>query len=310
MNQSITPVFANNPIDRKDAKRCDFKLSADASASSCNKLARRYLLLHKGQVLNFDGESFVDASLLPSMLLELLLEQPLWVYLGELEQQDYVAIGVNTELFESLLEMGFEAVAIRQMVSEQLITDEYLSIVAQGNSLLSWHVNHGFCAKCGAKSRLCHGGWRRDCDACGTEHFPRTDPVVIMLVTHGDKCLLGRGANFPEGRYSCLAGFMEPGETMAQGALRELHEEAGIIGGDVTFLFDQPWPFPSNLMMGVHVEAKTTEICLDTNELTDAMWVDKQEVKRVLAGATDGPFEPPQRVAIARNLLEYWCGQA
>lgn len=308
MSQSITPVFANNPIDRQDAKRSNFKLNVNASSQDdgdSRDLARRFLLLHKGQVLRLDESCFLSAARLPAFI----FEQPLWVYLGELEQLDYVAIGINTAIFESLVALNFAAVPIRQMVSEQLLSDELLSIVAQGNALLSWHVNHGFCAKCGAKSQLAYAGWRRDCEVCGAEHFPRTDPVVIMLVTYGDKCLLGRGANFPEGRYSCLAGFMEPGETIAQGALRELHEEAGIVGGEVTFLFDQPWPFPSNLMIGVHVSAKTTEICLDTNELADAMWVDKQEIKRILAGATDGVCAPPQRVAIARNLLEYWCAQ-
>ena len=298
---SIKPVFTTNPIDRKDVKRSDYRLSAEAD------LEQRFLLLHKGQVVSLKGEYFVKADPLP----QVVFEQPLWVYLGELENIDYVAVGVNTKLFETLNEQGFEAIPIRQMVLDELLSDDFLSIIAEGNSLLSWHVNHGFCAKCGAKSELAHGGWRRDCPSCGAEHFPRTDPVVIMLVTYsdmeGDKCLLGRGVNFPEGRYSCLAGFMEPGETIAQGARRELFEEAGIVGGQVTFLFDQPWPFVSNLMMGVHVEAKTVELNIDKNELADAMWVDKQEVKRILAGATDGPFEPPQRVAIARNLLEYWC---
>ena len=296
-NSNIAPIFSTNPIDRKDVKRRDYRLRAESS------LEQRFLLLHKGQVVSFKGEYFVKADSLP----QVVFEQPLWVYLGELENIDYVAIGVNSKLFEALYEQNFEAIPIRQMVLDELLGDDFLSIIAEGNSLLSWHVNHGFCAKCGAKSELAHGGWRRDCPSCGAEHFPRTDPVVIMLVTYGDKCLLGRGVNFPEGRYSCLAGFMEPGETIAQGARRELFEEAGIVGGQVTFLFDQPWPFPSNLMMGVHVEAKTFELNIDKHELADAMWVDKQQIERILAGAADGPFEPPQRVAIARNLLEYWC---
>ena len=172
--------------------------------------------------------------------------------------------------------------------------------------MLAWHANHGFCARCGAKSEVVYGGWRRDCPACQTEHFPRTDPVVIMLVTCGDKCLLGRGYRFEGPMFSCLAGFMEPGETIAQAALRELWEEAGVKGRDVKYLFDQPWPFPSSLMIGVHIQADDMTLNIDTNELAEVIWADKTDVAAVMNGAIDRPFRLPPRIAIARDLLTYW----
>ncbi len=151
-----------------------------------------------------------------------------------------------------------------------------------------------------------NGGWRRDCVICKKEHFPRVDSAVIMLVTFGEYCLLGRGVSFKEGRYSCLAGYVESGETFEGAAKRELFEEAGIEGYDVEYLFSQPWPFPSTLMVGMRMKAKTQELTLDKNEIADAIWVHKDEVRAVLNGKDDSVFSIPLKIAIARNILEVW----
>src|SRR5262249_12589798 len=147
-----------------------------------------------------------------------------------------------------------------------------------------------------------------DCGSCGKQHFPRIDPVVIMLVTFKDHCLLGSGRDFKvHQRYSCLAGFMEPGETPEDAARRELFEEAGIVACKVEYMFSQPWPFPSSLMIGVHITAESMDIKMNEKELVGLKWVAKTEIQAVLNGATDRGFNLPPRVAIARNLLEVWC---
>src|SRR5262249_43323174 len=139
---------------------------------------------------------------------------------------------------------------LRAVAAQGLATDGDLDPLAEAKSLLSWHSRHRFCANCGASTEIIDAGWRRDCPACGTQHFPRTDPVVIMLTVHGDECLLGRSGRFPPTMWSCLAGFIEPGETIEEAVRRETFEEAGIVCGDVRYFRSQPWPFPSSLMIG------------------------------------------------------------
>ena len=148
---------------------------------------------------------------------------------------------------------------LRSLAVGALIPDEELSILAQARALLSWHERHRFCAQCGQKTESVDHGAKRKCAACGTEHFPRTDPVVILTVTDGERILLGRGLNFPPGMYSALAGFLEPGESIEQAARRELEEETGIVAGELAYLASQPWPFPSSLMIGLIGKAVTTQ---------------------------------------------------
>ena len=175
-------------------------------------------------------------------------------------------------------------------------------------SLFEWHRSHGFCAKCGAPSDVVEGGWKRACPACGAEHFPRTDPVAIMLAVKDDKCLLGRGPGWPAGFMSCLAGFVEPGETVEQAAARELFEEAGIVAdpAKAEYLFCQPWPFPSSLMIGIIIEAETEAITLDTKELADARWVTREEACAIMAGDHDEIYCPPP-MAVAHHIMKVWA---
>ncbi len=179
---------------------------------------------------------------------------------------------------------------------------------AAARSLLDWHARHRFCARCGSTTHLFRAGWGRQCDACYTDHFPRVDPVVIMIAEHDGRALLGRGKGWPEGRYSALAGFLEPGESVEEAVAREIHEEAGVRVTNVRYVSSQPWPFPSSLMIACIGEAEDDAITLDTNELEDAMWVPRDLVRAVLAGEP-GPFVAPPPYAIAHTLLTVWAAQ-
>jgi NAD+ diphosphatase len=178
-------------------------------------------------------------------------------------------------------------------------------LVATAKAVLGWHASHGFCSACGVRSEPAMGGWQRDCPACGTHHFPRTDPVVIMLITHGDSVLLGRSPGWPPGMYSLLAGFVEPGETVEAAVRREVGEEAGVPVGAVSYLATQPWPFPMSLMIGCRGTALSADIVLDRNELEDALWVSRERMMGVLEGG-DPQLNAPRRGAIAGFLLRNW----
>lgn len=178
-------------------------------------------------------------------------------------------------------------------------------LCATTRSLLSWHASHRFCSKCGAESQIDEAGWRRRCDACGALHFPRTDPVVIMLVTKGNSVLMGRSPGWPEGMYSLLAGFIEPGETPEAAVRREVFEEAGIRTGAVKYLGSQPWAFPSSLMLGFQADALDTEISIDPLELEDAIWMTREEVMLAFSGEHPS-VRRPRNGAIAHFILKNW----
>jgi NAD+ diphosphatase len=181
-------------------------------------------------------------------------------------------------------------------------------LFAAALSLANWYRRHGHCSVCGAATQPNRGGWSRECAACSAEHYPRADPVVIMLAEHDGRLLLGRQPHYPPGRYSALAGFVEPGETIEAAVARELFEEAGIRVTHVTYLASQPWPFPSSLMIGAHANATSDSLVIDTTELDDARWFSRTEVSAALAGDPAAAFLPPPRFAIARTLLERWLG--
>ncbi len=178
-------------------------------------------------------------------------------------------------------------------------------LAATARAILTWHSTHRFCARCGAKSTLAMAGWQRDCSACDGHHFPRTDPVVIMLITHGDAVLMGRSPGWPEGMYSLLAGFVEPGETIEAAVRREVFEESGVRVGRVDYLASQPWPFPASLMFGCRGLALSTEIEIDPEEIEDARWVTRSEMLEVFAGNVPGML-PARKGAIAHFLLQHW----
>ena len=177
---------------------------------------------------------------------------------------------------------------------------------AAARSVLDWHARHRFCANCGTATAVFRAGWGRKCPNCQTEHFPRVDPVVIMIAEHDGRALLGRQPAFPPGRYSALAGFLEPGESIEEAVAREIHEEAGVRVTDVRYIAIQPWPFPSSLMIACVGRALDDAITLDTHELEDAIWATRAEVRAALAGEA-GRFLTPPDYAIAHTLLKVWA---
>ncbi len=182
------------------------------------------------------------------------------------------------------------------------------AILAQSRSMIDWHARHRFCAECGQPSELRDAGYMRKCGGCGASHFPRTDPVTIMLVLDGaGNCMLGRQPRFPKGSYSALAGFVEPGETIEEAVRREVREEAGLIVGEVRYVSSQPWPFPSSLMIGCWGQAETTEITLDQRELEDARWFARAEIARMVENWSDlQEIRMPPPLSIAHQLARQW----
>lgn len=178
-------------------------------------------------------------------------------------------------------------------------------LVAMARGVLAWHGRHRFCSNCGALTEPAQAGWQRDCAACGGHHFPRTDPVVIMLITRGNRALIGRSPGWPEGMYSLLAGFIEPGETVEGAVRREVFEEAGVRVGVVSYLVSQPWPFPASLMLACRGEAISEEITIDPVEMADARWISREEMMTVFEG-THPEIKPSRPGAIARFVMERW----
>ncbi len=203
------------------------------------------------------------------------------------------------------------AVTLRTLASSAILAADHLGALAQARALINWHNRHGFCAVCGSATRSMQGGARRDCPNCGAQHFPRTDPVVIMLVVDassgGEQALLGRSPRFNPGMYSCLAGFMEPGETIEDAVRRETAEESGIRVGRVRYHASQPWPFPSSLMIGCHAQALSTAIRRDEQELEDCRWFSREDVRRMLAGNHREGITVPVSMAIASHLIRAWA---
>lgn len=212
---------------------------------------------------------------------------------------------------DPLAEFGFEGVAhfpdLRTIAG--LLPPSDAAIAAQARHLVDWHARHGFCPGCGEPTRPKDGGWARGCAACSTEHFPRTDPVVIMLVLDGERCLLGRQPAWPHPFFSALAGFVEAGETLEEAVGREVAEEAGIAVSNVRYLGSQPWPFPASLMLGCMAQAVTREIVIDRAELDAAAWFTREEVRAALVAPTARLALPPP-VAIAHHLIRAWVEEA
>ena len=182
-----------------------------------------------------------------------------------------------------------------------------LALYGGARSLLDWHARHRFCAQCGQPTQIAKGGWQRDCPSCKASHFPRTDPVTILLVEHSGRLLMGRNSRFPERRYSALAGFIEPGETIEEAVAREVLEEAGVRVRDVRYVMNQPWPFPSQLMIGCHCMAEDDALTIDYTELADACWFTRAEVAEAMEKLEDSPtFIPPPPIAVAWHLIDWW----
>lgn len=231
------------------------------------------------------------------------------IFLGlDNDKNPYFSVQSNDE--NLLPHKNGEFLEIRQNMLK--IDARDISILGTARSLLMWHNNHGFCPKCGSKSIVMEAGWKRYCENCNTEHFPRIDPVAIMLVLYGEKCLLAHSVNFPEGLYSNLAGFIEPGETLEQGCAREVLEEVGLEVEKIEIIGNQPWPNPSQLMIGMIAHAKTDNIQINLSEVLAAGWFNKNEVRQLLTTGMEIDSKPcfgPRPAAIAYHLLQYWLNR-
>lgn len=189
------------------------------------------------------------------------------------------------------------------------LAPEDLALYGGARSLVDWHARHRFCPACGGATKLAKGGWQRNCESCDAQHFPRTDPVTIMLVEHEGRLMLGRGLGWPEGRFSALAGFVEPGESIEEAVAREVFEESGVRVRDVTYVASQPWPFPSQLMIGCHSHADDDELTIDATEMAEVRWFTREDVAAALAGSDDASFTAPPPHAIAHHLIHWWLEQ-
>ena len=205
------------------------------------------------------------------------------VFLGLADAAPRFGIGLDATAIEPLKARDDLKVAdLRTIAVHGLVAADHLPPLAQAKALLGWHARNRFCPNCGAPTRPVEAGWRRDCPSCKAQHFPRTDPVAIMLPIAGERCVLGRSPRFAASMWSCLAGFIEPGETIEEAVRREVREEVGVVCGRVNYFASQPWPFPTSLMIGCHAEAVSEEIVVDRSELEDARWFDRAELALML----------------------------
>ncbi|MEM6908311.1 MAG: NAD(+) diphosphatase [Pseudomonadota bacterium] len=284
-------AFAGSPIDRADQVRVD----PDALAARMDWRAK--VLLLDGLLPQIDPAGGLSWGTLADVAQDAEL-----VFLGLLE---------NKACFAAVPDDGATGPAYampRAWQAIQQLSPPDLAIYGGARSLVDWHARHQFCARCGAPTKITKGGWQRHCDNCGADHFPRTDPVTIMLVENADRLLLGRQPRFPPRSFSALAGFVEPGETIEEAVAREVWEEAGLRVRDVEYIATQPWPFPSQLMIGCYSQTDETDITLDVEELEEARWFTRDEVEHAMAtiGSDEGPFNAPPPAAIAHSLLKWW----
>jgi NAD+ diphosphatase len=229
------------------------------------------------------------------------------VFLGTLDGAGRFGIGIAPQAAEALKSRGDLMVTdLRSIAVRGLVAQDHLPPIAQAKAMLHWHARHRFCSNCGAATTVDQCGWRRVCPQCEAQHFPRTDPVVIMLAVKGDACVLGRSPRFVPNMWSCLAGFIEPGESIADATRRETREEAGIECGRVKFFDAQPWPFPTSLMIGCHAEAVSEKITVDRQELEDARWFSRDEVAAMLMRKHPQGLTCPPGVAIAYHIMRTW----
>lgn len=281
----VEPGFTGAGIDRADHVRLD---EARLAALLAHDRARLLRLADLDPVLDEGGGLH-------------------WTAVETVEETIFLGLEGEVPLFAPLVEtqaFGQRAWNLFKLLG--MMSPRDAAIYGAARSLNEWHNRHRFCGVCGSPTASFRAGWGRRCTGCKAEHFPRVDPVVIMLAQHGGRVLVGRQHQYPPGRYSALAGFVEPGESIEEAVAREIREEAGIDVTNVRYVASQPWPFPGSLMIACVAEAATDALKLDETEIEDAMWVRRDEIKAALAGDPDAPFQAPPPYAIANTLLTRW----
>jgi NAD+ diphosphatase len=226
------------------------------------------------------------------------------IFLGLMNEAPRFGFAIEPKSIEPLKARNdLKITDLRSIAVQGLVDAAHLPPLAEAKALIGWHARHRFCPNCASPTGVVQGGWRRDCPSCHAEHFPRTDPVVIMLTIAGERCVLGRSPRFAPTMWSCLAGFAEPGETIEEAVRREVLEEVGIVLGRVRYFTSQPWPFPSSLMIGCHAEALTEQIVIDRSEIEDARWFDRAELALMLSRCHPEGLTTPPPVAIAHHII-------
>lgn len=294
--------FAGNALTRLSEKRTE-----NSVTEALNDARARLLLLGDGRALLRPNGDHANPWFSADEASALDVDTGSAVLLGY-EDDGTPVLAAPATVDRDNLPDGLKAIDYRSIYVQGLLDEDALGALAQGAALISWHASHAFCSRCGSPSRMADGGYKRVCPDCGGQHFPRTDPVVIMLAVaqDGDHCLLGRSPNFLPGMYSCLAGFVEPGETLENAVRRETEEEAGVRIGRVVYHASQPWPFPHTLMIGCYCEALTKAIQID-DELEDARWFARSEITAMLAGKQEDGLRLPPNGAIASLLIRDWA---
>ena len=305
--KSFLNTFAGNPLDRASDKRTDAEWLA-AQLRSQDSLG----------IALWNGKPFVEktkdgahqiAYLPAKMVEELAGGSERLLFMGLWKETAVFALDIEGTTDPGLgpLQGLGEFKDLRQVAMQLPATDA--AILATAKSMFEWRRRHQHCAVCGQPSVAKEGGWKRQCPSCEAEHFPRTDPVVIMLAYHGERCMLGRQEIWPAGMFSALAGFLEPGESIEEACARELAEEAGLRTRQVRYHSTQPWPYPSSLMIGLIAEVEDDEGTPDQTELSEVRWFTREEAKLLLKGEIEGVFAPPP-LAIAHQLIKAWAEEA
>ncbi|OOG74405.1 NADH pyrophosphatase [Sinorhizobium sp. A49] len=304
---STLVAFSENHLNRQSEHRAD-----DCIEVALKHPGAHFLAFSGPKLIVKHDEKIIDPLFAPYELegLEPVLDET--ILLGYLTNGE-PRLAVPTGLTEDNIAEPFKIADGRTLYRQQMLPEELLGQFAQGSSLITWNANNRFCGRCAGPMEGKSGGYRRVCTACGHMVFPRTDPVVIMMTIdlERDLCLLGRSPHFTAGMYSCLAGFVEPGETIENAVRRETHEESGIHIGRVRYHASQPWPMPHTLMIGCYAEAKSTVIKRDEQELEDVRWFTREETAAMLertTGVADTGNEhiPPPKGAIAHRLMRDW----
>lgn len=298
---SANSAFSGNILNRFSERR-----TQTCVADALDDKNARLLIVADGKLLFKRTEDIPDPVFAANELNEAKVDHHKIVLLGWDEHGAPWLIGPS-HFSEETLTDRFECKDFRSIYSQAVLDNAQLGMLAQGAALLAWHKSHAFCSRCGTPSDMSDGGYKRSCPHCEAQHFPRTDPVVIMLTVSSDnsRCLLGRSPHFLQGMYSCLAGFVEPGETIEMAMRRETKEETNIDVERVIYHSSQPWPFPYTLMIGCYGVAASEIISVD-DELEDARWFTRNDVHHIANGTHPEHLIMPPRGAIAHTLVTHW----